>query len=173
MRITKTVLNRQEIAERVAALGRQITADYQGRKLVLLGVLNGAFIFLADLARAIDLEVEIDFIRAASYGNGTASSGAVVLRNEPDIDLAGKDILIVEDIVDSGLTIAWLREHFLRTHQPASVKVCALLDKHERRSVAVQVDYVGFTLASGFLVGYGLDYAQKWRNLPEICEAAS
>ena len=173
MRITKTVLNRQEIAERVAALGRQITADYQGKKLVLLGVLNGAFIFLADLARVIDLEVEIDFIRAASYGNATASSGAVVLRNEPDIDLAGKDILIVEDIVDSGLTIDRLREHFLDKHQPASVKVCALLDKHERRSVAVQVDYAGFTLASGFLVGYGLDYAQNWRNLPEICEAAS
>lgn len=173
MRITKTVLNRQEIEDRVAALGRQITADYQGKKLVLLGVLNGAFIFLADLARAIEMEVEIDFIRAASYGNATASSGSVVLRNEPELDLAGKDILIVEDIIDSGLTIARLREHFMSKYQAASVRVCALLDKRERRNVAVQVDYAGFALASGFLVGYGLDHAQKWRNLPEICEAAA
>lgn len=170
MDIANTVIDRQQLAERIAALGQQITADYHGKKLVLLGVLNGAFIFLADLARVIDLELEIDFIWAASYGNAAESSGSVVLRKEPELDLAGKDILIVEDIVDSGLTIALLREHFTAKHQAASIKVCALIDKRERRTVDVQVDYAGFTLASGFLVGYGLDYAQKWRNLPDICE---
>jgi len=173
MELAGTVLGREEIAARVAALGQQITVDYQGKQLVLIGVLNGAFIFLADLARAIELELELDFIRAASYGEAAESSGTVVLRKEPDINLTGKDILIVEDIVDSGLTAAWLRRYFTEKHQTASVKVCALIDKRERRTVTVQVDYAGFTEANGFLVGYGLDYAQRWRNLPEVCALAA
>ncbi|MCW5200841.1 hypoxanthine phosphoribosyltransferase [Desulfobulbus sp. F4] len=168
MNIARTVLNRQEIAERIAVLGRQITADYQGRKLVLIGVLNGAFIFLADLARAIDLDVEIDFIRAASYGNSAKSCGAVALLKEPELELAGKNVLLVEDIVDSGCTVAWLREYFAVTHQASSVKVCALIDKCERRTVAVQVDYAGFVIERGFLVGYGLDYAGNYRNLQDV-----
>ncbi len=168
MEHSETVLDRQSIADRVAALGRQIKSDYQGKSLVLIGVLNGAFIFLADLARAIDMELEIDFIRVASYGCATASSGSVVLRKEPELDLAGKHVLLVEDIVDSGLTAAWLRDYFTATHQAASVKVCALIDKQERRAVDAQLDYAGFQIGSGFLVGYGLDYAQKHRNLSDI-----
>ena len=168
MEHSKTVLDRQVIADRVAALGRQIKADYQGQQLVLIGVLNGAFIFLADLARAIDMELEIDFIRVASYGGATASSGSVVLRKEPELDLAGKHVLLVEDIVDSGLTAAWLRNYFLATHQAASVRICALIDKQERRAVDAQLDYAGFQISSGFLVGCGLDCAQKYRNLPDI-----
>jgi hypoxanthine phosphoribosyltransferase len=169
MKIGKIVLDRQEIAKRVAALGQQITADYQGKKLVLIGILNGAFIFLADLARAIELELEIDFIRAASYGNAAKSSGSVALLKEPELDLTGKDILIVEDIVDSGLTVSWLHEYFSVQHQAASVKVCTLINKHERRTANVQVNYSGFCLERGFIVGCGLDYAQKHRNLPDIC----
>jgi len=170
MKFAKTVLGREEIAERVQVLGRQITADYQGKRLVLLGILNGAFIFLADLARAIALDMEIDFIQAASYGDATESSGSVVLRKEPELHLAGKDILLVEDIIDSGLTIAWLRNYFATKHHAASVKVCTLIDKQERRVANVQADYAGFSIARGFLVGYGLDYAQKHRNLPDVCE---
>lgn len=168
MKHSETVFDRQAIAGRVAALGRQIKADYQGQQLVLIGVLNGAFIFLADLARAIDMELEIDFIRVASYGGATASSGSVVLRKEPELDLAGKHVLLVEDIVDSGLTAAWLRNYFLATHQAASVRICALIDKQERRAVDAQLDYAGFQISSGFLVGCGLDCAQKHRNLPDI-----
>jgi hypoxanthine phosphoribosyltransferase len=168
MEHSETVFDRQAIAGRVAALGRQIRTDYEGKQLVLIGVLNGAFIFLADLARAIDMELEIDFIRVASYGDAAASSGSVVLRKEPELDLAGKHVLVVEDIVDSGLTVAWLRDYFAAKHQAASVKICALIDKQERRTAPVQADYAGFQAASGFLVGYGLDCAQKYRNLLDI-----
>ncbi len=162
-----TILTRQQIKDRVTSLGQQITNDYQGQQLVLVGILNGAFIFLADLARAVDLELEVDFIRVASYGNDTATSGAIQLTKEPELELAGKHILLVEDIVDTGTTLAWLREFFTR-YQPASVKMCALIDKHERREVDVLVDYAGFSLDSGFLVGYGLDFAQKYRNLSAV-----
>jgi hypoxanthine phosphoribosyltransferase len=169
MKIVKTVLDRQKIADRVNVLGRRITADYKDKDLVLVGVLNGAFIFLADLARAIDLKAEVDFIRVASYGDAAETSGSISLSKEPELDFAGKDILLVEDIVDSGTTMAWLHDYFMAKHQAASVKACALIDKHERRTVAVKVDYVGFTLDRGFLVGYGLDYAQQYRTLPDIC----
>ena len=170
MHIAATILDREKIAERVNALGKQITADYQEKKLVLVGILNGAFIFLADLARAIELEVEIDFIRVASYGHAAESSGIVNLRKGPELDLADKHVLLVEDIVDSGITTAWLREYFTARHQTASVSLCALIDKRERRKTAVQIEYVGFQLEKGFLVGYGLDYAECYRNRAEICE---
>lgn len=169
MEHSAVVIDRQAIAGRVAALGRQVKNDYQGKQLALIGVLNGAFIFLADLARAIDMELEIDFIRVASYGNAASSSGSVVLRKEPELDLVGKHVLLVEDIVDSGITVAWLQDYFSVQHQAASVKICALIDKQERRLVPVQADYVGFQISSGFLVGYGLDCAQQHRNLPDIC----
>lgn len=161
------VLSSRQIQDRVLELGRQITRDYQGRKLVLLGVLNGAFIFAADLCRTIALDVEIDFIRVASYGTGTVSSGTIRLLKEPGIELAGKDVLLVEDIVDTGTTMAWLRDHF-RQSPAASVRICSLIDKKERRAVPVTVDYVGFDLDRGFLVGYGLDCAEQYRNLPAI-----
>lgn len=163
----KEIISSGELQARVDALGRQITEEYRGRQLVLLGVLNGAFIFAADLCRAIALDLEIDFIRVASYGKAKESSGTIRLLKEPDIDLTGKDILLVEDIVDSGRTMAWLRDHF-RDSSAASVKICSLIDKKERRQVEVEVDYVGFALDRGFLVGYGLDCAEKYRNLKGI-----
>jgi hypoxanthine phosphoribosyltransferase len=170
MRIAATVLSRAEIADRVTELGRQITSDYQGKKLVLVGILNGAFIFMADLARTMDMDVEVDFIRVASYGNQAESSGMVTLRKGPELELAGKHILLVEDIVDSGITTAWLRQYFAARHQAASVSICALIDKRERRNTAVELEYVGFQIDKGFLVGYGLDYAQQHRNLAEVCK---
>lgn len=161
------VVSGEQLHERIAELGRLITADYQRRQLVLLGVLNGAFIFAADLCRAIALDVEIDFIRVASYGTATESSGAIRLVMEPRLDLTGKDVLLVEDIVDTGTTMTWMRDHFSNS-VASSVKICALIDKKERRQVPVDVDYVGFSLDQGFLVGYGLDCAEKYRNLAEI-----
>ncbi|MCL2459040.1 MAG: hypoxanthine phosphoribosyltransferase [Desulfobulbus sp.] len=161
------ILSSRQIQDRVRELGRQITRDYQGRKLVLLGVLNGAFIFTADLCRAIALDLEIDFIRVASYGTSTVSAGAIRLLKEPGIDLAGKDVLLVEDIVDTGATMAWLRDHF-RQSPACSVRICSLVDKKERRTVPVEVDYTGFDLDRGFLVGYGLDCAEQYRNLPAL-----
>lgn len=161
------IVSSLQLQARVGELGRQITQDYRGRRMVLLGVLNGAFIFAADLCRAIDLDLEIDFIRVTSYGTSTESSGTIRLLKEPSIDLAGKDVLLVEDIVDTGTTMAWLQDHF-RKSPASSVKICSLIDKKERRSVPVDVDYIGFSLDKGFLVGYGLDCAEKYRNLPEI-----
>jgi len=168
MEITKTILSSEQIRDRVDALGRQISADYKDRKLVLIGILNGAFIFLADLARAIKLELEVDFVRVASYGDATSTTGTIRLTKKPELELAGKDILLVEDIVDTGTTLAWLHDHFA-AYKPASIKTCSLVDKNERREAEVNVDYIGFSLNKGFLVGYGLDYAQKFRNLPEVC----
>jgi len=161
------ILTSRQIQERVLELGRQITQDYQGRKLVILGVLNGAFIFAADLCRAITLDIEIDFIRVASYGTTTVSSGTIRLLHEPGIDLTGKDVLLVEDIVDSGATMAWLQDHF-RQSPADSIRICSLIDKKERRTVSIKVDYTGFDLDRGFLVGYGLDYAEQYRHLPAI-----
>lgn len=161
------VVSTELIQQRVQELGQQITEEYRGKQLVLLGVLNGAFIFAADLCRAIDLDLEIDFIRVTSYGTATVSSGTIRLIKEPGIELAGKEVLLVEDIVDTGTTMAWLRDHF-RTSQAQSVRICALIDKKERRTVPVDVDYVGFALDRGFLVGYGLDYAERYRNLNAI-----
>ena len=161
------VISTDQIHRKVQELGRRITKEYAGKRLVLLGVLNGAFIFAADLCRAIDLDLEIDFIRVASYGTSTVSSGTIRLIKEPGIDLTGKEVLLVEDIVDTGTTMAWLCDHF-RTSQAQSVRICALIDKKERRMVPVDVDYVGFDLDRGFLVGYGLDYAERYRNLKAI-----
>ena len=168
MDITETILSKEQIHNRVDVLGRQISADYRNKELVLIGILNGAFIFLADLVRTIELEIEVDFIRVASYGDATSTTGTITLSKKPELDLTGKDILLVEDIVDTGTTLAWLHNYFA-IYQPASIKICTLIDKHERREAEVNVDYVGFVLNKGFLVGYGLDYAQKFRNLPEVC----
>ncbi|MBM9616086.1 hypoxanthine phosphoribosyltransferase [Desulfobulbus rhabdoformis] len=163
----KILVSPEQLDKRIVELGEQITAAYQGRKLIMVGVLNGAFIFAADLCRVIDIEVEIDFIRVASYGASTESSGSIRLLMEPKLDMTGKDVLIVEDIVDTGTTMAWLQEHFNQSGA-RSVKICSLIDKLERRAVSISVDYVGFTLDQGFLVGYGLDCAERFRNLPGI-----
>ncbi|MDD2465156.1 MAG: hypoxanthine phosphoribosyltransferase [Desulfobulbus sp.] len=165
---SKTVLvNPVQLRERIAEIGRAITSDYQGKQLVLLGVLNGAFIFAADLCRSIELDLEIDFIRVASYGDSTESSGSIRLLMAPRLDLQGKEVLLVEDIVDTGTTMAWLQKHFQKS-SANSVKICSLVDKSERRVVPVTVDYVGFALDRGFLVGYGLDCAERYRNLTGI-----
>ncbi len=165
----KLVLSKQQIAERVQALGHEITSDYKGKKLVLLGVLNGAFIFFADLCRSVEMDLEVDFIRVASYGDATHSSGTIRLSKPTEIDFQNKDIIIVEDIVDTGRTMAWLINHFAEMGA-SSVKVCTLIDKSERREVEVQVDYAGFKIDKGYLIGYGMDCAEVYRNLPEIYE---
>jgi hypoxanthine phosphoribosyltransferase len=163
----KLVISRQRLQERVNSLAKQISADYRGEKLVLIGVLNGAFIFLADLSRAVTIPHEIDFIRVASYGTSADSSGKITFTKDVELDLTGKHVLLVEDIVDTGTTLAWLTEQFAGK-QVESVRICALIDKKERRKTKIQVDYPGFTIESGFLVGYGLDYAEQYRHLPEI-----
>jgi len=162
------VLKEDEIQRQISRIAKIISADYQGRELVLVGVLKGAFLFLADLARELTLEhVKIDFLQASSYGADTISSGNVVLKKDIDVDIRGKDVIVVEDIVDTGLTLTFLIDH-LKTLGPNSVKVCAMIDKKERRKAAIQVDYACSAVEKGFLVGYGLDYAEDYRNLPAI-----
>ncbi|HSH12153.1 MAG TPA: hypoxanthine phosphoribosyltransferase [Desulfurivibrionaceae bacterium] len=165
--LVEILIDRPAIANRVNELGRQISADYAGRELLVVGVLTGAFIFTADLVRALDLDLEVDFIRVASYGAATCSSGQVSLTKDLECQVSARDLLLVEDIVDTGRTLAWLKAHLL-ARNPASLKVCALIDKSERREVAVEVDYVGFPVAEGFLVGYGLDCGGRYRQLPDI-----
>ncbi|MDR3554094.1 MAG: hypoxanthine phosphoribosyltransferase [Syntrophobacteraceae bacterium] len=163
-RVSPELLNRC-----VAELAERINRDYQGKTLVLVGVLNGAFIFMADLARRIELPVKLDFVRLASYGEKTQTSGKVRITKDVELALQGSHVLIVEDIVDSGVTLKWLLEH-IAGKGPESVKVCALVDKRERREVDITADYVGMTVDSGFLVGYGLDFSENHRNLPGIYE---
>jgi hypoxanthine phosphoribosyltransferase len=161
------MLSREAISERVAELGAQITRDYADRALVLVCVLKGSFVFASDLVRAIDLPMRIDFLGVRSYGEGTESSGVVQITQDLSKPIALEDVIIVEDIVDTGLTIAHLMDLF-RTRQPRSVKVCSLLHKPARAKVDVKVDYLGFTIEDKFVVGYGLDFAEKYRNLPYI-----
>ncbi|UCG13880.1 MAG: hypoxanthine phosphoribosyltransferase [Deltaproteobacteria bacterium] len=165
----RLVFSAQDIAGQVHRLARQISTDYRGQDLVLVGVLKGAFIFLADLIRQLTIPSQVDFVRLASYGTGTTSSGKVKITADIKLEVRDRHVLIVEDIVDSGLTTAFLREHLL-ARKPHSLKICTLLDKKERRSIAIQLDYVGLQLDEGFLVGYGLDHNEAHRNLPEIYE---
>ncbi|MCL5406723.1 MAG: hypoxanthine phosphoribosyltransferase [Deltaproteobacteria bacterium] len=153
----------------VEELAQRINHDYQGKSLVLVGVLKGAFIFMADLARRIDFPVKLDFVRLASYGDKAQTSGNVRLTKDIELSLQGSHVLIVEDIVDSGVTLKWLLDHFSNLGAE-SVKVCALVDKRERREVEITPEYVGLTVDSGFLVGYGLDFSENHRNLPGIYE---
>lgn len=163
----KLILSEQKIGQRVAELGQEISALYQDRPLVLVGVLNGAFIFMADLARALTINAEIDFVRVASYGMSSTSSGVISLSKDVGLDLTGKDVLLVEDIVDTGRTLAWLKD-FFHDKGAASVRICALIDKKERRQTAVVPDFSGFVVKEGFLVGYGLDCAEQYRNLAAV-----
>ncbi len=162
------VLSSDAIARRVDELARQISTDYRDADLVMIGVLKGAFVFLADLIRRVEVKcLAIDFIRVASYGSKNQSCGSVGLLKDVELNVAGKDVIIVEDILDSGLTLAFLKKH-LSSMQPRSVKTCVFIDKLERRQVDIQADYVCHTLKEGFLVGYGLDYAEAYRHLPGI-----
>ena len=161
------IVSAEALAARIAEIGAQITADYQGRAPLLVGVLKGAFVFMSDLARAIDLPVEFDFMAVASYGNATKSSGVVRIVKDLDLDLTGRHVLIVEDIIDSGLTLAYLRKNLL-ARNPASVEVCALVVRDGLQKKDPDLRYVGFTIPPDFVVGYGLDVNERYRNLPYI-----
>jgi hypoxanthine phosphoribosyltransferase len=161
------VLTAAEIHRLVQNMAQRISEDYRGRDLMLIGVLKGSFIFLSDLIRLLSIPVKIDFLQAASYGTGTDSSGTIQILKGINLDIRGNDVLLVEDIVDTGLTIRWILDH-LRSFQPRSLSVCALIDKRERREIDVQIAYAGHRVESGFLVGYGLDYAEQYRQLPGI-----
>ncbi len=165
----EVMISEEEIRQRITALGQQISADYRdrGNDIVLVGLLRGSFMFMADLCRAIDVSHEVDFITASSYGNGMSSTRDVKIIKDLDEDIRGKDVLIVEDIIDSGNTLSKVRE-ILRLREPKSLAICTLLDKPERREVNVDVEYVGFAIPDEFVVGYGIDYAQRYRHLPYV-----
>ena len=165
--IKKVLINENKLQEIVERLGKQITEDYKGKDLLLIGVLKGSIIFMADLMRAIDLPCNIDFMAVSSYGSGTESSGRVKINKDLDNDIQGKDIIIIEDILDSGKTLYYLRD-ILSARKPASIKICTLFDKPERREADIKADYVGSLVPNEFIVGYGLDYAEYYRNLPFI-----
>ena len=163
----KELLGTQTLADRITELGAQIGADYAGKSLVLLCVLKGSFVFAADLARAIDLPLRVEFLGVRSYGDDTRSSGVVQITLDLTRPIAGENVVIVEDIVDTGLTLSYLKEQLL-ARNPASVRVCALLHKQSRSVRPVEIDYLGFTVDDVFVVGYGLDHAEKYRNLPYV-----
>jgi hypoxanthine phosphoribosyltransferase len=166
--IAKVLLSEAEIQHKVAELGKQITTAYaEVGQPVLIGVLKGCMMFIVDLSRSIRLPIALDFIAVSSYGASTESSGVVRMVKDLDTDIAGRHVLLVEDIIDSGLTLAYLREHLLR-REPASLKICALLNKPERREADVRIDFLGFDIPNEFVVGYGLDYKEIYRNLPYI-----
>lgn len=161
------LIERERILKRISELGEEITEDYQGRDLIMVGILKGAFVVLADLARFVDLPAQIDFIAVSSYGADTRSSGVVSIVKDLDLDIQGKHVLLVEDIVDTGLTLDYLVRS-MRARQPASLEVFTLLNKVEARKVEVPVKYCGFDIPRVFVVGYGLDYAEHWRQLPYV-----
>jgi hypoxanthine phosphoribosyltransferase len=160
--------SREQIAKRVIELGAEITRDLNGEKLVMVGVLKGAAPFLADLARAVQADATFDFVSTSSYGNGQRSSGAVKLIKDLDHPIEGKNVLIVEDILDTGLTLSYLRKLFLQ-QKPKTLRIATLLDKPSRRIEQITADYVGFSIPNLFVIGYGMDYAERYRNLPDIC----
>jgi hypoxanthine phosphoribosyltransferase len=164
----EVVVSEEALRARIVELGAEITRDYQDRAPLLVGVLKGAFLFMADLARAIDLPVEFDFMAVSSYGSSTKTSGVVRIVKDLDLDLAGRDVLIVEDIVDSGLTLSYLRRNLIARH-PDSVEVCALLLKTGLQREPQDLRYVGFEIPPEFVVGYGLDVGERYRNLPFLC----
>lgn len=165
----RMLLDREKIHQRVVELGAQINRDYAGQDLVIIGILKGVFIFMADLARELKLPLEVDFVRLTSYGMGSESSGEVRITKDVELPIRDRHVLVIEDIVDSGLTLEFLRQH-LKAHHPKSLKICCLIDKQERRLCNIPLDYVGFVVEKGFLVGYGLDCGEKNRTLPDVFE---
>ena len=165
--ILKVLLSEEQLKEKCAEMGAQITRDYAGKNLLLVTVLKGAVVYMADLMRCIDRPCAIDFMVVSSYGSGTKTSGVVKIVKDLDQDLSGKDLLIVEDILDSGMTLSYLKG-LLQGRNPASIRIATLLDKPSRRKVDLKADYVGFEVPDEFVVGYGLDYGQKYRNIPYI-----
>lgn len=165
---TTLLLDRDAIQKRIAEMGAQITRDYAGRSVHLIGILKGAFVFLSDLARTIDLPLSLDFIAVSSYGKGSTTTGEVRITKDLDASIEGLDVILVEDIVDTGLTLNYLR-HLLESRGPRSLKIATLLDKPSRRLQPVDVEYTGFVIPNEFVVGYGLDYAERYRNLRDVC----
>lgn len=161
------VLKKSDINNMVAQVARRISSDYQDHELILIGVLKGAFVFLSDLMLNLSIPVQVDFVGAASYGSDTSSSGRINLTKAVEIDVKNKDVLVVEDIVDTGLTLSYIID-YLKSFKPKTVKVCTLLDKRQRRQANVKIDYACHIVTEGFLVGYGLDYDEDYRDLPEI-----
>jgi len=165
--IVKVLLTEAELDERIHELGERISADYKGKDLLMVSILKGSVVFMADLMRAVSIPCEIDFMYVSSYGSGAKTSGVVKIVKDLDIDLSGRDLLIVEDILDSGLTLSYVKKILLDRH-PASVRICTLLDKPDRRQADIAADYKGFEVPDEFVVGYGLDYNERYRNLPYI-----
>lgn len=166
--VKKVLIKKDEIDSMVKRLAAQISKDYEGRELVLIGVMKGCLIFLADLLRNISIPVEFGTITASSYGSGTVSSGQIQIVNDVDVKIKGKNVIIIEDLVDTGLTLNYLKE-FLSLRDPASVRICVAFDKPSRRKKPIATDYKGMDIPDEFIVGYGLDFNEKYRNLPEIC----
>ena len=169
--IGEILVQQDDLAHRVEELGEQISAEYEGRSLLLVGVLKGAMFFLSDLMRRLDVACEVDFMAVASYGSSTDSSGVVRILKDLDASIEGRDVLIVEDIVDSGLTLSYLLRT-LKAREPLSLEVCALLTKPERRKVDLPIRYVGFEIPNRFVIGYGLDHEERYRNLPYVAVLA-
>ena len=165
--LSKILVTREEIQEAVRKLGQKITEDYRGKNVIFIGILKGAVVFFADLVREIDLPLSMDFMVVSSYGASTKTSGVVEVVKDVGRDITGMDVLLVEDIVDSGMTLSYLKK-YLSSRGAASIKIVTLLDKPERRRVDLKADYFCFTIPDEFVVGYGLDYAEKYRNLPDI-----
>lgn len=170
--VREVLVPSDQIEERVEEIGTRITEDYEGEQPLLIGILRSAAVFLSDLIREIDLKCEIDFMEVSSYGTGTSSTGAVRVLKDLNEDVAGRHIIVVEDIVDTGLTLSYLLRN-LQTRKPASVEACSLLSKPSRREVDVPVKYMGFDVPDDFVVGYGIDFAGEYRNLPDICALKS
>lgn len=165
--IERIFFSADELKAKVKELGEQITKDYEGKNPLIVGVLKGSFVFMADLSRCIDTYCDIDFMAVSSYGSGTTTTGAVKIRKDLSYDVEGRHVIIIEDILDSGVTLSYLRQYICNRH-PASVSICTLLDKPARRKADISADYIGFVCPDEFIVGYGLDYAERYRNLPYI-----
>jgi len=165
--IKEVLFTEQQLQDKVKELARQIEKDYEGQSIMLIGILRGSFVFMADLCRHIDLPCTLDFMAVSSYGKGTSSTGQVQITKDLSEDITGRNVIVVEDILDSGNTLSYLLK-ILEHRHPASIKLCALLDKPERRKKHVELHYSGFTIPDAFVVGYGLDYAEEYRNLPYI-----
>lgn len=165
--IKDVMFSEEDLAKKVAELGEMITNDYKGEEVLVIGILKGANVFMSDLIRKIQIPIELDFMAVSSYGASTKSSGVVKIIKDLDYSIEGKNVLIVEDIIDTGLTLHYLQENMM-TRGPKSFKICTLLDKPERRKAPIKVDYKGFDIPDEFIVGYGIDYAEKYRNLPYV-----
>lgn len=165
--VKEVLFSEEQLAEKVKELGKQISEDYKGEEVLVIGILKGANVFMSDLIRKIHIPIELDFMAVSSYGASTQSSGVVKIMKDLDYSIEGKNVLIIEDIIDTGLTLHYLQENLL-SRGPKSFKICTLLDKPERRKAAINVDYKGFDIPDEFIVGYGIDYAEKYRNLPYV-----